>query len=86
MRYMHATSYYDELTDTHQENLLHRDLKTGNVLLSSSWSAKVSDFGSTKAFGAKLGTEDMTMTGTPIYMAPEVVRGERYDKSCDVYR
>jgi len=81
------------------------------VLLTSTWAAKVADFGTSKAYGVDLGAEtvserlnfvsraenkshiiimlillfQMTMAGTPIYMAPEVVRGERYNRSSDVY-
>jgi len=85
MRFMHSTAYFDEFSGEHKEHLLHRDLKTGNVLLTSSWSAKVADFGSTKVVGIDAENQTMTMAGTPIYMAPEIVRGEKYDKSCDVY-
>ena len=86
MRFVHNTAYYDEFSGEHKENMLHRDLKPGNVLLMQSWCAKIADFGSTKVVGG--GEDDnqtMTMTGTPIFMAPEIVRGEKYDKSCDVY-
>ena len=85
MRFVHGTGYYDEFSGEHKENLLHRDLKTGNILLTENWRSKVADFGSTKVIGAGADDESMTMTGTPMYMAPEIVRGEKYDKSCDVY-
>ena len=81
MAYIHNTSYYSEELQSHQDNLIHRDLKTSNVLLMKDLTAKISDFGSMKA----LVTTDMTITGTPIYMAPEVVRGESYNTSADVY-
>jgi len=84
MSYVHSTAYYDEFSGEHKENMLHRDLKPGNVLLMQSWCAKIADFGSTRAVGGE-DDQTMTMTGTPIFMAPEIVRGEKYDKSCDVY-
>jgi serine/threonine protein kinase len=59
----------------HFKNVLHRDLKPGNVLLSDSWVAKVADFGSSaNAKTSAIGDE--ALHGTPPYMAPEVARGE----------
>ncbi|GMF30902.1 unnamed protein product [Phytophthora fragariaefolia] len=62
--------------------ILHRDLKSMNILLSSDWDAKLTDFGVSRKW-----TED-TMTagvGTRRWMAPEVMMGKRYDSSADIF-
>jgi serine/threonine protein kinase len=63
------------VTYLHFNNVLHRDLKPGNVLLSDSWVAKVADFGSS-ANAKTSATGDAALHGTPPYMAPEVANGE----------
>ena len=83
MQYLHTTTFFDEKRYTNVECVLHRDLKTANVLLTTNYTAKVADFGTSKAITPS--AEDLTVTGTPIYMAPEVVQGKRYNSAADVY-
>jgi serine/threonine protein kinase len=55
-----------------------------NVLVTEFLRAKLSDFGTSRAQG----TDDdvaMTAVGTPLFCAPEILRGEAYDASADVY-
>jgi serine/threonine protein kinase len=59
----------------HFNNVLHRSLKPGNVLLSDSWVAKVADFGSS-ANAKTSAAGDEALHGTSPYMSPEVARGE----------
>lgn len=66
--------------------VIHRDLKAQNVLLSKTWIAKLSDFGASRV---KSGSETaMQMTaevGTVAWIAPEVIRGDKYDQQVDIY-
>ena len=71
--------------------LIHRDLKPDNVLIDDSLVAKVADFGESKRFdqAAAALTEDggltMTLVGTPMYCAPEILMNKRYNTAVDVY-
>jgi serine/threonine protein kinase len=62
--------------------VVHRDLKSGNLLVDDEYNVKVADFGL-----ARIREDNATMTrcGTPAWTAPEVIRGERYDERADVY-
>uniref|UniRef100_M4B5Y0 Protein kinase domain-containing protein n=1 Tax=Hyaloperonospora arabidopsidis (strain Emoy2) TaxID=559515 RepID=M4B5Y0_HYAAE len=63
--------------------VLHRDLKSLNILLTKDLQAKLSDFGLSRETSF-----DGTMTrcvGTPLWTAPEVLRGERYSEKADIY-
>lgn len=62
--------------------LIHRDLKSLNLLLSKNWTLKVSDFGLSR-FRRKGVTDGPC--GTTQWMAPEVIQGKDYDERADVY-
>jgi serine/threonine protein kinase len=62
--------------------VLHRDLKSQNILLDSDFHCKVCDFGISRA-ATTMNT--MTAVGTPQWMSPEVLRNERYSEKADVY-
>lgn len=55
--------------------ILHRDLKSDNLLVNGDWDVKVADFGLTRFMDDK---KKMSQVGTPMWMAPEVIMGEKY--------
>ncbi|KAF1317411.1 Tkl/drk protein kinase, variant, partial [Globisporangium splendens] len=74
----HALTYLHSL----EPMVLHRDLKSRNILLDSSLNAKLTDFGVSRE------RSNHTMTagvGTSLWIAPEVMLGERYDQKADVF-
>ena len=79
---MHTRRWWDEVENRMQETVIHRDLKPDNVLITDTYSAKLSDFGLSTA--KKEGVEQ-SQVGTPLFAAPEVLSGERYDQSADAY-
>lgn len=60
--------------------VMHRDVKGSNVLLDAQQHAKLADFDLATAEPF-----DTYVCGTPGYMAPEVIAGKRYNRSCDVF-
>ncbi|KNC56031.1 TKL/DRK protein kinase [Thecamonas trahens ATCC 50062] len=62
--------------------IIHRDLKSLNLLVDTNWTVKITDFGLTTA---KEASGTMTQCGTPQWMAPEVLRNEPYDYKADIY-
>ncbi len=66
-------------------SVLHRDLKPGNLHLAPDGTVKVLDFGLAKAVGDKSVTAAGLAVGTPAFIAPEVLNGERASASGDVY-
>ncbi|TNJ26174.1 Kinase, NEK [Giardia muris] len=67
----------------HEKRYVHRDLKPGNVLLSSDGRCVLGDFGLARTLGDS--SRMSTLVGTFGYMAPEIHQGENYDKSVDVW-
>jgi tRNA A-37 threonylcarbamoyl transferase component Bud32 len=67
---------------SHTPPILHRDLKSLNILVSSNWQAKLADLGEAKEYSADYMT---AYRGTPHWMAPEVFQSNSYSEKADVY-
>lgn len=63
--------------------VLHRDIKAENLLLTQDFTVKVTDFGLSRA--VEESSSHMTMCGSILWVAPEIMRGEQYDSAVDVY-
>ena len=74
------------LSYLHENRILHRDIKGGNVLISDDGIVKLADFGSAKRMAHQQSDmmESLTMRGTPYFMAPEVFE-ERYNGKADIW-
>ncbi|KAI0501218.1 hypothetical protein KFK09_016161 [Dendrobium nobile] len=72
------------LSYLHSQKIVHRDVKSENMLLDSQRNLKIADFGVARVEAQN--PKDMTgETGTLGYMAPEVLDGKPYNRKCDVY-
>ncbi len=62
----------------HQQGVIHRDLKPGNILVDASGEPRLADFGVAKSlFGEATLTREGAIMGTPAYLAPEQVGGDK---------
>jgi len=84
MNYLHSVDDPNETGDSTKHCILHRDMKPDNVLITDFLACKITDFGTSRAKEANANIT-MSAVGTPLFCAPEIVRGEAYDESVDVY-
>ncbi len=71
----------------HSRGVIHRDLKPSNILLDGEGNAYLSDFGLARITDASLnmGEDSLHTAGSPAYIAPELIQGERADHFSDIY-
>ncbi|XP_064624715.1 mitogen-activated protein kinase kinase kinase 1-like isoform X2 [Lineus longissimus] len=77
------------LSYLHEHHIVHRDLKGANLLVDSSGKqVRIADFGASAKLSAhqtQAGEFKGQLLGTVAFMAPEVLRGENYGRSCDIW-
>jgi serine/threonine protein kinase len=73
------------LEEVHARTVVHRDLKPGNILIGRAGEVKIADFGIALEQRKSALTQVGHAVGTPGYMSPEQLRGERADQRSDVF-
>ncbi len=73
------------LSLAHNHQIIHRDIKPGNILVAADGTVKVTDFGLARIAVASTVTLEGTLIGTPAYIAPEQIRGEQPDARADLF-
>jgi serine/threonine-protein kinase len=73
------------VSHAHGKGIIHRDLKPENVMIDTEGDVFVMDFGLARAVEDTSLTQPGTVVGTPFYMSPEQLAGEKLDERSDVY-
>jgi TolB-like protein/cytochrome c-type biogenesis protein CcmH/NrfG len=80
-----AKQICEGLSEAHRLGVVHRDLKSNNIMIDKEGNARIMDFGIARSLEAKGITGAGVMIGTPEYMSPEQVEGKEVDQRSDVY-
>jgi serine/threonine protein kinase len=73
------------LTAAHSKGVVHRDIKSDNIMVSQEGQVKIMDFGLAKLKGATKLTKSGSTLGTAAYMSPEQASGEEVDQRSDIF-
>ena len=80
-----ATQIAEGLEAAHKEGIIHRDIKSSNIMINESGNIKIMDFGLAKVRGGLKITQAGTNFGTITYMSPEQAKGEEVDNRTDIW-
>jgi Tol biopolymer transport system component/predicted Ser/Thr protein kinase len=80
-----AIQVCDGLAAAHEKGIVHRDIKSENIIVTGKGQPKITDFGLAKMKGAAKLTKTGSTLGTAAYMSPEQARGEEVDHRSDIF-
>jgi len=80
-----AIQICEGMAAAHQLGVIHRDLKSSNIMIDNNGEIRIMDFGIARSIESKKITREGKIIGTPHYMSPEQVSGEKLDQRSDIY-
>lgn len=75
----------DAIAHAHAAGIIHRDIKPENILIDKTGTMKLTDFGIARVLDKERMTSSGSLVGSPAHMPPEIIEGQSYSFSCDIF-